>query len=104
MERATFEEKLQQICLSHQIGVIPYYSLASGFLTGKYRTPDDLARHARGAGLAQYLDARGLKVLKALDRVASESETSPTAAAPAWLLSQPARTALTVSASSVHHR
>src|SRR3546814_7010133 len=47
MERATFEEKLQQICLSHQIGVIPYYSLASGFLTGKYRTPDDLARHAR---------------------------------------------------------
>src|SRR3546814_8244311 len=72
MERATFEEKLQQICLSHQIGVIPYYSLASGFLTGKYRTPDDLARHARGAGLSQYLVASGLKVLQALARVASE--------------------------------
>ena len=101
MERATFEEKLQQLCLSHQIGVIPYYSLASGFLTGKYRTPDDLARHARGAGVAQYLDARGLKVLGALDRVASEYDTSPTAVALAWLMSQSAITAPIVSASSV---
>src|SRR3546814_10969692 len=87
MERATFEEKLQQLCLSHQIGVIPYYSLASGFLTGKYRTPYDLARHARGAGVAQYFDARGLKVLEALDRMASDYDTSPTPVAPAWLMS-----------------
>jgi aryl-alcohol dehydrogenase-like predicted oxidoreductase len=83
--RESFENALQALCVREQISVIPYYALASGFLTGKYRTPADASGRARGGRAAGYLNARGLNVLAALDRVAAQHQTSPTAIALVWL-------------------
>jgi aryl-alcohol dehydrogenase-like predicted oxidoreductase len=101
VERAKFEGPLRDLCMREGIGVITYYSLASGFLTGKYRSKDDLARSPRGRGVAKYLDARGLRILGALDAVAERHDARPGEVALAWLLAQPGVTAPIASATSL---
>jgi aryl-alcohol dehydrogenase-like predicted oxidoreductase len=92
-ERAGFEAELAPLCLRENIGVISYFSLASGFLAGKYRSEADLANSARGAFVKKYLNERGFKILAALDRVAKIHGSTPTQVALAWLLAQPSVTA-----------
>ncbi|MDB5411146.1 MAG: alcohol dehydrogenase, partial [Rhodospirillales bacterium] len=70
VERSGFENKLDALCRAEGIGVIPYYALASGFLTGKYRSEADLGKSTRGGGVKKYLDPRGLRILAALDSIA----------------------------------
>ena len=89
VERKEYEGPLQDLCVKEGIGVIPYYSLASGFLTGKYRSEADLAGKARGAGAGKYLNAKGLGVLKALDDAAKAHGATQAQVALAWLLAQP---------------
>jgi aryl-alcohol dehydrogenase-like predicted oxidoreductase len=103
MDRAGFEGPMQNVCIKHGIAVVPYYGLAAGFLTGKYRTAADLAGKARGGpgAAADYLNARGLKVLAALDAVASETGAKVAQVALAWLAAQPSVTAPIASATSV---
>jgi aryl-alcohol dehydrogenase-like predicted oxidoreductase len=99
-DRRDFEAELEQCCLDNDIAVINYYSLASGFLSGKYRTEADTKDSARGARVKNYLDARGLRVLEALDAVAAQYRSSPASVALAWLLNRPAVTAPIASATS----
>ena len=99
-EREVFENGLEPICLGNNLGVLNYYSLASGFLTGKYRSKDDLSKSARGGGVAKYLDDRGFKILEALDEVAAELNSTPATVALAWLIHRPSVTAPIVSATS----
>ncbi|MCB8873755.1 aldo/keto reductase [Acidisoma silvae] len=100
VERPLFEAELEPLCLAENLGVIPYYSLAAGFLTGKYRSKDDLGKSAaRGGGVAKYLDGIGPKVLTALDAVAGETGATPTQVALAWLIARPSITAPIASAS-----
>jgi aryl-alcohol dehydrogenase-like predicted oxidoreductase len=101
MERAGYEAELEPLCRERHVGVIPYYSLASGFLTGKYRSEADLSKSPRGGGVKKYLDARGLRVLAALDEVAGRQNSTPTAVSLAWLIARPGITAPIVSATSV---
>lgn len=100
-ERAAFEDGLEPICLGNNLGVLNYYSLASGFLTGKYRSKKDLDKSPRGAGVAKYLDDRGFKILAALDEVAKQLKTTPATVALAWLIHRPSVTAPIVSATTV---
>ncbi|MFL6863381.1 MAG: aldo/keto reductase [Allosphingosinicella sp.] len=90
MARDKFEGALQRLCVERNIGVLPYYGLASGFLTGKYRSPADQGQSVRGDRMGKYLNPRGFAVLAALDAVAAETGTSPAQAALAWLAAQPA--------------
>lgn len=99
--RDAFEGPLQELCVKEGLGVIPYYALASGFLTGKYRSPADFRKSARGPGVAKYLDARGNAVLAALDRVAARSGATMAQVALAWLMAKPGITAPIASATSV---
>jgi len=99
--RDAFEGPLQELAIREGLGVITYYSLASGFLTGKYRSKDDLGRSPRGRGVAKYLDVRGLRILDALDSVASRHGAQPGEVALAWLMAQPGVTAPIASATSV---
>jgi aryl-alcohol dehydrogenase-like predicted oxidoreductase len=99
-ERGGYEKDLESVCRDRHLGVIPYFSLASGFLTGKYRSEQDLAKSARGAGVRKYLNERGFRILAALDAVASEHGTTPAAVALGWLLARPGITAPIVSATS----
>lgn len=101
VERAGFEEGLEPICLEAGLAVTPYYSLASGFLTGKYRSESDLAGSARGKSVEKYLDDRGLGILKALDEVAGRYSSTPARVAIAWLLARPSVTAPIASATSL---
>ena len=100
-EREKFENGLEPICLGNNLGVLNYYSLASGFLTGKYRSKDDLNKSQRGGGVAKYLDERGFKILAALDHVAAELNTTPATVAVAWLIHRPSVTAPIVSATTL---
>lgn len=100
-DRAGFESGLQQVCIDNEAGVIPYYGLASGFLTGKYRSEEDLAKSPRGRGVKRYLDARGLKILSALDKVAAGKSATPAQVALAWVMAQPGLTGPIASATSV---
>lgn len=101
MERDAFEAELQPLCVREKIDVLPYYSLASGFLTGKYRKAEDAAKSARGKGVVdKYLNDRGLKVLAALDDISAELNTTLGAVSIAWLMSRPAVAAPIVSATS----
>lgn len=100
-ERADYELTLEPLCRENGIGVIPYYSLASGFLTGKYRSDADLAKSARGGGVKKYLNARGLAILAALDRVANKYNSTPAKISLAWLLTRPTVTAPIASATNV---
>jgi len=99
--RALFEGELQQLCLREQIGVIPYYALAAGFLTGKYRRPEDLDGKARAGTVAHYLDPRGLDLLAEMDKIAARLGATLPQVALAWLIAQPAVTAPIVSATSL---
>ncbi len=85
MVRQPFEASLQALCVREQVSVIPYYALASGFLTGKYRQAADASGRARGGRVATYLNERGFRILAALDTVAAQHRTSLTAVALAWL-------------------
>jgi aryl-alcohol dehydrogenase-like predicted oxidoreductase len=99
--RAPYEGELEPLCRRHGLGVIPYYALASGFLTGKYRGEKDFGKSPRGAGMKKYLDARGLRVLAALDAVAAEIRATPAQVALAWLIARPGITAPIASATSL---
>lgn len=100
VSRAKFEGELQDYCVEYNIGVVPYYGLASGFLTGKYRSRDDLAKSVRGARMADLLDGKGAAVLSAMDSVAQETGATLAQIALAWLLAQPGVTAPIASATS----
>jgi aryl-alcohol dehydrogenase-like predicted oxidoreductase len=101
LSREQFEGPLQELCVKQGIAVVPYYGLASGFLTGKYRTPADLAGKARRSAAEKYLNAFGLGVLAALDKVAAEARATPAQIALAWLAAQPSVAAPIASATSV---
>ncbi len=101
LERAAYEQELEPLCLKEGLGVIPYYGLASGFLTGKYRSEADLAKSVRGPNLRKYLNARGLRVLAALDSVAKRLGATPAQIALAWLMARPSITAPIASATSL---
>lgn len=101
-DRAVFEDALQPLCVQQQVGVINFYALAAGFLTGKYRTAADAAKSARGANTtAKYLHDRGLRILAALDAVAQRYNATPGQVAVAWQMVQPGITAPIASATSV---
>ncbi|NLF56039.1 MAG: aldo/keto reductase, partial [Candidatus Hydrogenedens sp.] len=89
------------LCREKGIAVIPYYPLASGFLSGKYRSEADLNKSARGPGIKKYLNERGLRILDALDTVAEKHGTTPAAVALAWLIARPGITAPIASATSL---
>jgi aryl-alcohol dehydrogenase-like predicted oxidoreductase len=99
--RSDFEGPLQKLCLENEIGVITYFSLASGFLTGKYRSEADFGRSKRGGGMAKYLNPRGFAILDALDKVAARHGARPAQVALAWIMAQPGVTAPIASATSV---
>jgi aryl-alcohol dehydrogenase-like predicted oxidoreductase len=99
-DRSDFESNLEPLCREQQLGVIPYYSLASGFLTGKYRSAADSGKSPRGFGMKRFLNDRGQRILSALDAVAGAVPTSPAQVALGWLLSKPSVTAPIASATS----
>jgi len=100
-ERARYEPALEPLCLEKKLGVIPYYALASGFLTGKYRSEADLSKSPRGQGVKKYLNERGFRILAALDQVAENLQSTPGKVALAWLLARPSVTAPIASATNV---
>lgn len=99
--RVGFEKELQPLCLEEEIGVITYFSLASGFLTGKYRSEADLKGSARAEIVGQYLNERGLRILSVMDEVAARHEATLAQVALAWLLTRDAVVAPIVSATSI---
>ncbi len=101
VERGGYERHLEPMAQRNELGVTPYYALASGFLTGKYRTREDLAGHARGAGAGKYLNGKGLRILAALDAVAEAHAAKPVQVALAWLMNRPSVTAPIASATSI---
>jgi len=101
VDRGPFETELQRLCVAEGLGVINFFGLARGFLTGKYRSEADLGKSVRGGGVKAYLDARGLRILAALDEVAAAQGATPAQVALAWQLAQPGITAPIVSATSV---
>lgn len=101
MERPLFEQELEPLCVAEGIGVIPYFSLAAGFLTGKYRSEVDLGKSLRGGGIKKYLNERGLRVLGALDKVAARHGATPAQVAIAWLIARPSVTAPIASATGI---
>jgi aryl-alcohol dehydrogenase-like predicted oxidoreductase len=100
-EREAFETTLEPLALQGKLGVIPYYSLAAGFLTGKYRSEDDLKKSQRGKGVKKYLNDRGFRILQALDQIAERYQAKPAQVALAWLMARPSITAPIASATSV---
>lgn len=101
VERAKFEGELQDLCVAQEIGVIPYFSLAAGFLTGKYRSEDDLAKSVRGPRTAgKYLKTNGPKVLAAMDAVAAAHKATCAQVALAWIMARKGLTAPIASATT----
>ncbi len=99
--RVKYEKEYENICIEYNLGVIPYFALASGFLTGKYRSEGDAAKSIRGSTIVEkYLNPRGFRILQALDEVAQRYSTSPTSIAIAWLMAKPTITAPIASATS----
>jgi aryl-alcohol dehydrogenase-like predicted oxidoreductase len=92
-DREGFEAEHEKICLEHNLGVVTYYALASGFLSGKYRNEADLSKSQRGGGAKKYLNDRGFKILGALDQVAETHGVEQASVALAWLLYHPSVTA-----------
>jgi aryl-alcohol dehydrogenase-like predicted oxidoreductase len=100
--RTDYESALEPLCLKQQVGVVSYFALASGFLSGKYRKPEDAAKSARGKGVVdKYLNERGLRILAALDDVARRYSASPASVALAWQIARPSITAPIASATTV---
>ncbi len=100
-DRAGYETKLEPVCRKHALGVIPYFSLASGFLTGKYRSEADVSKSARAQFVKKYLNDRGFRILQALDQVAARLHSTPATVSLAWLLARPSITAPIASATSL---
>ncbi len=100
-DRQAFEKEFRPYCLEKNISVINYYSLASGFLTGKYRTENDLSKSARGDGNKKYMNERGFKILAALDIVAKRYNSNPATVSLAWLNAQPSIAAPIASATNI---
>ena len=100
LSRDGFEGELQNYCVEENVGVIPYYGLASGFLTGKYRSADDLGKSVRGGRVKDLLDGNGPAMLAAMDSVAQETDATLAQIALAWLAAQPGVTAPIASATS----
>lgn len=100
-DREDYETNLGPVCAKNGLGVITYFSLASGFLTGKYRSEADLGQSKRGGGIKRFLNERGLRILDALDIVAKEYNSTPAAVSLAWLIARPSIAAPIASATSV---
>ena len=100
-DRADYEKDLEPICVAQRVGVITYYSLASGFLTGKYRSQADLTKSPRGARMGDRLNQRGMRILAALDEVAASHDATPAQVALAWLIARPSVTAPIASATNL---
>jgi aryl-alcohol dehydrogenase-like predicted oxidoreductase len=101
MRRGGYEGAVQALCIERGLGVLPYFGLASGFLTGKYRSAADFSKSVRGDRMGAYLDDRGRRVLAALDAVAAETGATPAQVALAWLAARPGITAPIASATSL---
>ncbi|MBN9242050.1 MAG: aldo/keto reductase [Mesorhizobium sp.] len=100
-DRASFEGSLSDLCKAEGLGVITYYSLAAGFLSGKYRSIADLGKSPRGGGVKKYLDGRGQRILGALDAVSARHKAKPAEVALAWIIARPDVTAPIASATSL---
>jgi len=100
VERQDYESDLLPVVKNYQVGVIPYFSLAAGFLTGKYRSQQDTEKAARGAMVQKYLNDWGFAVVAALDKVALDHGSTPGRVALAWLLAQPGITSPIASATN----
>ncbi|MCW0345682.1 1-deoxyxylulose-5-phosphate synthase YajO [Pantoea ananatis] len=101
-DREGYESELEQVARDNHLGVINYYALASGFLSGKYKQPQDAAKSQRGQGIVdKYLNERGLRIVEALEDVAASHDASATQVALAWLIARPGITAPIVSATSL---
>jgi aryl-alcohol dehydrogenase-like predicted oxidoreductase len=100
-DRADFEKDLEPVCRENNLGVIPYFSLAAGFLTGKYRSEKDTQQGARGGRVKKYLNERGMRILSALDGVSKTLDSKPARVALAWILARPSITAPIASATSL---
>jgi aryl-alcohol dehydrogenase-like predicted oxidoreductase len=101
-DRAEFERELQPLCQREQVGVMNYYALAAGFLSGKYRTPEDAGKSARGtATIQKYLNERGRRILAALDAAAQQLGSPPAQVAIAWVMARPGITSPIASATSL---
>ncbi len=101
VDREEFEASLEPVCRAQGLGVLPYSSLASGFLTGKYRSTEDSAQSPRGTRAVKRLDDRGRRILSALDAVAGRLDARPATIALAWLMARPTVTAPIASATSL---
>lgn len=100
-DREVFEGELQALALKEQIGILPFFSLAAGFLTGKYRSEQDFGKSPRGPRMEKYLNPKGFKILAALDQVSKANNATPAEVALAWLVAQPGVSAPIASATSV---
>jgi hypothetical protein len=101
MSRDEYEGPLQRLCVDRELGVVPYFGLAAGFLTGKYRSEADFSKSVRGGRMSAYLNDRGRRVLAALDDVAAETGATPAQVALAWLAARPGIAAPIASATSL---
>ncbi len=99
--RASFDGKLRDLCIAEEIGVISYFALARGFLSGKYRSEADLAQSQRGSGVKDYLNPRGYRILDALDAVAARHGAKQAEVAIAWIIARDGVTAPISSATSL---
>ena len=100
-EREVFERDYLSICKENELSVLPYFALASGFLTGKYRTESDLSKSRRGQGVKKYLNEKGMRLLHVLDEVAGQYHVKPATIALAWLMAQPTIAAPIASATTI---
>jgi aryl-alcohol dehydrogenase-like predicted oxidoreductase len=104
VERSSYEGALQHVCEENDVGVITFFSLAAGFLTGKYRSEADFGKSPRGArSVPKYMNSRGMRILACLDEIAAETRAEPAAVALAWLMTRPAVTAPIASATKPEH-
>jgi len=100
-DRASFEGPLEEVCRKNEVGVINYYSLAAGFLSGKYRSEGDFAKSPRGSrSIPKYMNPRGMHILAALDEVSAETKAEPATVSLAWLMAKPAITSPIASATT----
>jgi aryl-alcohol dehydrogenase-like predicted oxidoreductase len=100
-DRGSYDGPLRDLCMAEEIGVITYYSLAKGFLSGKYRSAADLGQSPRGGGVKAYLEPRGFRILAALDEISASHKAAPAEVALAWLIQRPGVTAPIASATSL---
>jgi aryl-alcohol dehydrogenase-like predicted oxidoreductase len=100
-ERREYETTFEPFCMKRGMGVLTYYSLARGFLSGKYRSEKDLSKSPRGMMIGRFLDDRGFRILKALDGIARQCDATPAAVALSWVMARPSVTAAIASATSV---